>query len=251
MHYTDITDLSILSYIANPQLIHVFDLDHNEISSIEGVNRFTNLRILGLFTNKILNISRSNFTGLGQLTFLNLPGNLIDVIWEDTFRDLPSLKRLNLDVNPLVTISPRTLEYLPNFQSLKLPSMHCDCNLQWLSIVYNTYGLSINPLSYCGSPSDFSGYHVYDSSIYENCSSPFKYSCFDKNREPCNDGSYCRDTPKGSECVCEGENTAYSRANGGKCYDIDEIIRTISDCENDISLDQNFNVECVIPKHGP
>ena len=41
------------------------------------------------------------------------------------------------------------------------------------------------------------------------------------------------------------------RANGGKCYDIDGIIRTISDCENDISLDQNFNVECVIPKHGP
>ena len=249
VHYAGITDVSLLAQVPNPHLLRVVDFDFNKISSIEEITRFTGLRVLGLYTNLIDGVSRSNFTGLSQLTFLNLPGNNIDAIWEDTFRDLPSLVRLNLDENPLVTLSPRTLGYLPHFQTLKLPQMHCDCNLQWLSIVHTQFDLSINTLSVCGSPSEFGGLHVFDPSIYESCSSPYKYSCFDKNRDQCKDGAMCRDTAEGYECVCEGENMAYSHVNGGKCVDIDEIRRMVNECVNGATLDENFTVEC--KKRGP
>ena len=65
---------------------------------------------------------------------------------------------------------------------------------------------------------------MYDYSMYVNYTIPYKYSCFDENRDPCNDGSTCRDTTGGYECVCEGENRVYSRKYGGKCFNIDEIL---------------------------
>ena len=186
--------------------------------------------MLGLFENSITSVHRSNFAGLQELTFLNLPGNSIDMIWEDTFRDLHSLESLNLDVNPLLTLSPRVVEFLPNLSQLKLPLLHCDCSLQWLSIVRDTYGLQINPFSICGSPDEFAGLQVYDPDIYTSCTNSFPLTCFDKDLEACGDNSYCRGTSDGSECICEAENSVYSRAHGGKCFNIDEVLEKPAEC---------------------
>ena len=214
IHLSDLSEVSFLQCLPNPLNLNHINFDFNRIDSIEGLNRFVNLELLCLFENNITSIQRSNFAGLRELTFLNLPGNSIDTIWEDTFRDLHSLESLNLDVNPLLTLSLRVVEFLTNLTRLKLPLVHCDCSLQWLSIVHETYGIQINPFSICGSPDEFVGLHVYDPNIYVNCANSIPLMCFDENRDQCNDDSYCRCTPDGFECICEGENTAYSRANG-------------------------------------
>ena len=100
MHYMDITNCSVLSYLPNPDLLRFLDLDFNKINSTKGISRCADLRVLGLYSNEVNCISRSSFTGLSQITFLNLAGNFIDVVFDDTFRDLLFLEKLNLQENP-------------------------------------------------------------------------------------------------------------------------------------------------------
>ena len=251
MHYCDLREVSFLQCLPNPLKLKHINLDFNRIDSIEGLNGFVNLELLGLFENSITSVHRSNFAGLQELTFLNLPGNSIDMIWEDTFRDLHSLESLNLDVNPLLTLSPRVVEFLPNLSQLKLPLLHCDCSLQWLSIVRDTYGLQINPFSICGSPDEFAGLQVYDPDIYTSCTNSFPLTCFDKDLEACGDNSYCRGTSDGSECICEAENSVYSRAHGGKCFNIDEVLEKPAECGGYLHLNGDHDLECGLPDKRP
>ncbi|KAI6647625.1 hypothetical protein LOD99_8699 [Oopsacas minuta] len=252
IHEGGLQDISFLDCLPNPEIFEHLNLDFNQITSIDGLHRFPNLLLLGLFENRISSIRRSNFTGLGQLTFLNLPGNLIDVIWDDTFLDLISLKKLNLDVNPMVTINPRVIESIPNLEYFKTPLLHCDCSLEWLSIAYHTHNLHINPYSLCDTPSQFAGLNVYDPSIYVECSNANSpYECFSKTRETCNDGSYCQSTPEGFECICEGENNVYSRMNGGKCFNIDEVLAKPAECDGTLHLNADNELECGSPNKVP
>ena len=251
IHQSNLSEVSFLQCLLNPLKLKLINFEFNRIDSIEGLNGFANLELLGLFENNITSIHRSNFAGLRELKFLNLPGNSIDTIWEDTFLDLHSLERLNLNANPLLTLSPRVVEFLSNLTELKLPLVHCDCSLQWISIVHYNYGISINPYSICGSPDEFAGLQVSDPDIYANCANSNFLMCFDKNREPCNDSSYCRGTSGGFECACEGENNVYSRAHGGKCFSIDEVLEKPADCKGILHLNGNHDLECGLPDKIP
>ena len=242
LHYTELSDVSFFEKIPKTNSIYFCDLDYNKISSLAGSNfqNLEKLNTLGFYLNKISDVSRKDFVGLNKLTFLNLAGNSLKVIWDDAFRELNSLRRINFDENPLISLNYRAFEHLAYLYRLKTPPIHCDCSVQWISIIAYEFNTYVNPYSRCASPVRHRGKQVRDPSIYTNCTVQQSFQCFNKSRNPCYDGSFCVGTSDGFECVCEGERMAYSQSLG-KCFDIEKMIQMTKDCYNGAVFDENKN----------
>ncbi|KAL3319428.1 hypothetical protein Ciccas_001901 [Cichlidogyrus casuarinus] len=77
-------------------------LAQNKFVNLEGIEKFTNLKVLHLRSNLIKRIVMDNLSSLKALEYLNLRGNYLRRFSDlQAFDTLPSLKRLNIMENPI------------------------------------------------------------------------------------------------------------------------------------------------------
>ena len=206
------------------QLTHL-NFWNNIISSFsdEVFTDYTELKDLGLQSNRISVINRSNFTQLGSLNVLSLHTNEITSIPSDTFKDMPLLTRVYLYHNPLTTLSSRVFEHLTGIRYIYLYNnrFHCDCTLQWMSVVEQEYGIYLYSPS-CQTPTEYRGRVATDPALYTNCTRDLSYDCFSRSVK-CPRGSFCEDTIDSYLCVCEGEGVAFS-SSLNRCVNYERLI---------------------------
>ena len=198
---------------------------NNIISSFSGevFTDYTELKYLGLHSNRISVINRSNFTQLGSLNVLILQTNQITTIPPDTFKDMPLLTRVYLDYNSITTLSSRVFEHLTGIRYIHLGNnrFHCDCTLQWMSVVSQEYGIYLYSPR-CYTPTEYRGRVATDPALYTNCTRDLSYDCFNRSVE-CPKGSFCEDTIDSHLCVCEGEGVAFS-SSLNRCVHYERLI---------------------------
>ena len=198
---------------------------NNIISSFSGevFTDYTELKDLGLHSNRISVINRSNFTQLGSLNRLILQTNQITTIPPDTFKDMPLLTRVYLDYNSITTLSSRVFEHLTGIRYIHLSNnrFHCDCTLQWMSVVKQEYGTYLYSPR-CQTPTEYRGRVATDPVLYTNCTRDLSYDCFSRSVE-CPRGSFCEDTIDSHQCVCEGEGVAFS-SSLNRCVNYEKLI---------------------------
>ena len=198
---------------------------NNRISSFPDYvfTDYTELKYLGLDSNRISVINRSNFTQLGSLNLLSLNKNQITKIPPDTFKDMPLLTLINLNNNPIITLSSRVFEHLTGIKSIYISNnrLHCDCTLQWLSVVKQEYGIYLYSPN-CHTPTEYRGRLATDPALYTNCTRDLSYYCFNRSVE-CPRGSFCEDTIDSHLCACEGEGVAFS-ISLNRCVNYEKLI---------------------------
>uniref|UniRef100_UPI001EAEB76C slit homolog 1 protein-like n=1 Tax=Oncorhynchus gorbuscha TaxID=8017 RepID=UPI001EAEB76C len=88
-----------------------------------------------LYGNKITDLPRGLFEGLGSLELLLLNANKIHCIRATAFQDLENLALLSLYDNKIQTLAKGTFSPLHSIQTLHLAQnpFVCDCNLKWLA----------------------------------------------------------------------------------------------------------------------
>ena len=184
---------------------------------------YTELKYLWLHLNRISVINRSNFTQLGSLNVLSLHSNQITTIPPDTFKDMPLLTRVYLYHNPLTTLSSRVFEHLTGIRYIYLSNnrFHCDCALQWMSVVSQEYGIYLYSPR-CYTPTEYRGRVATDPALYTNCTRDLSYDCFNRSVK-CPRGSFCEDTIDSHLCVCEGEGVAFS-SSLNRCVNYERLI---------------------------
>ena len=206
------------------QLTHL-NFGNNIISSFsdEVFTNYTELKYLGLHLNRISVINRSNFTQLGSLNRLILNTNQITTIPPDTFKDMPLLTRMYLEHNPITTLSSRVFEHLTGIRYIHLGNnrFHCDCALQWMSVVSQEYGIYLY-YTRCQTPTEYRGIEATDPALYTNCTRDLSYDCFSRSVE-CSRGSFCEDTIDSHLCACEGEGVAFS-SSLNRCVNYERLI---------------------------
>ena len=184
---------------------------------------YTEMKNLWLHSNRISVINRSNFTHLGSLNVLILNINQITSIPPDTFKDMPLLTHMYLEHNPITTLSSRVFEHLTGIRYIYLRNnrFHCDCTLQWMSVVSQEYGIYFySPI--CQTPTEYRGRVPTDPVLYTNCTRDLSYDCFNRSVE-CPKGSFCEDTIDSHLCVCEGEGVAFS-SSLNRCVNYEKLI---------------------------
>ena len=94
----------------------------NQIASIEAgaFSGLTNLTYLDLYNNQLTSLEPGTFSGLGNLTELNLGGNQLSTIEVGDFSGLTNLTTLSLYRNQLTSIEAGTLDGLGNLTTLSL-----------------------------------------------------------------------------------------------------------------------------------
>ena len=124
-YFKAVPDLSIL-----PELKNLY-LEDNLIEKLpqNEKNHFpSNLVILSLFQNNLTEITRSDFSHLTKLEYLNLESNQIQNINSDAFKFTSSLKELILRDNLLKKIPSDAIYYLPDLLLLDLSAQREDLN---------------------------------------------------------------------------------------------------------------------------
>ena len=226
----NIHEIEFLNEIPSLYPITSLDFSNNNISSFSSDTfcNYSQLNELYLCGNSITTINRSNFTSLNNLTYISLCSNQISTVTDDTFKDMPFLKYINLQKNYITTLPSRAFEYLSDVKQIYTTEnpIHCDCSLQWMSIVRQNYGKTLSFAS-CTTPAEHSGKPAVDPSIYISCTRELSYHCFDKSIN-CPRGSYCHDTQQGYECVCEGERVVFSHTLNA-CIAFEELEQTSVD----------------------
>ncbi|KAI6653395.1 Immunoglobulin superfamily containing leucine-rich repeat protein 2-like [Oopsacas minuta] len=216
---------------------------------------YTQLESLELKTNFIAIINRTNVNKLFNLDFLRLGYNQISTVPEDSFRDMPQLRIVALSDNQITTISSKVFEHLSNIERVYLSNnpFHCDCRLEWMSIVSHKYDIDFEDPS-CNTPPEHKGKSVLLPSLYTNCTRELSYQCFNKSVK-CPRGSYCQDTLHSYECVCEGEGVVFSTSLNS-CIDYEKLIQTTKSLCGEYVLDSNGHSNCtpstnVVTTHAP
>lgn len=99
--------------------LQMLSLTGNRLTQItaNGLSGLTSLDILNLAFNRI-SVLVTPFTELKSLRILNLEGNNLDVIPNETFWPLGNMRSLNLRKNVFQTCSPALFEPLPNITHL-------------------------------------------------------------------------------------------------------------------------------------
>ncbi|XP_040078646.2 relaxin receptor 1 [Ixodes scapularis] len=99
--------------------LHMLSLTGNRLTRIttNGLSGLTSLHILNLAFNRI-SVLVTPFTELKSLRILNLEGNNLDVIPNETFWPLGNMQSLNLRKNAFQTCSAALFEPLPNITHL-------------------------------------------------------------------------------------------------------------------------------------
>ena len=169
--------------------------------------------------NKISRLENNCFKGLDRLNYLDLGINQLRELNATTFKGLKSLTIISLHTNNhIIHLSSRIFENLPNLNQIYLINLplHCDCSLQWMSLV------SLNlESSRCSTPPQHSGKRATDPYIYVNCTQELSYQCFDRSNS-CPTGSCCQDTLDSYTCVCEEENYLFATPLN-KCVSYDQL----------------------------
>ena len=106
--------------ITAAEQLQSLDCPDQEITSLQGLKIFANLKILGLANNRLQNIEA--IAGLKQLEQLNLAGN--DVRETGTLAELKTLQFLNLDGNQNLNCRELAHVRLPREDRLIAPR-HC------------------------------------------------------------------------------------------------------------------------------
>ena len=222
----------------------------NEIESFPA-DTFHNYTQLERLYMEVNSISEIRFYSKSIKT-LYLYQNQITHVSEDAFRDTPLLTYISLGNNAITRLSSRTFEHLHQIKRLNIHDnpLHCDCNLKWLYIVTQEYGIHVEsyhtrihytPL--CATPPQHEGISALDSSLYSDCPEELSYHCFDRAIS-CPEGSYCQDTRDSYKCVCEGDGAGFS-ITLNQCVDYESIIAR-SCCQGFISNIKG-QVVCVDP----
>ena len=196
-----LTNVSFLSQTPSLHGLTFLSFYKNRISSIPAISNYHNLEKLSLDSNRISRIENK---------------------WSNNGA---ALVTLNLNFNPISHLSSRMFEYLPNLTAIYLTGLplHCDCGLQWMSIV----SLKLYS-SRCSTPPQHSGKRATYPSIYVNCTQELSYQCFNRSNS-CPTGSYCQDTLDSYTCVCEEENYYFIK-HLNKCVNYEQSTTTSTQC---------------------
>lgn len=185
------------------QLTHL-NLSHNKLSQFPAQFTLTMpaLTHLNLAENPIMMLNQSQFApgrALEEIVLSNMPylttvhahtfaglSSLVQINLSDcpqfkyinpnTFRGCSSLEEVDLSNSGLRTLHSNLIKQLPKLRYIYLQNnnWHCDCSLQWLSVINETRPelLIQGPQVECAKPSHLAGRSVFDAEVYhENCSS--------------------------------------------------------------------------------
>ena len=202
----------------------------------------------------------NQFSMLTRLEYLTILFNQSTVIEDDAFAGLNTVKNLYFEY-------PFELERLRNttFQNLNLISFtncgftkldyaffqqqqrlrtilaprqnfHCDCDLQWTSIVSNSFDLTISGV--CSTPIELKGNQIANISNYLNCTPTQSFQCFNKSFT-CPDFSACVNTVDSAYCDCDEGRQMFENecilvidcaVNNGGCDQLCYITNGIHHC---------------------
>ena len=224
---SELTDISFLNKTPSIYKLKSLSFSSNILTSIQSntFSRYSYLTRLYLGNNKISRLENECFKGLDRIKNLYLDSNQLTELNSTTFKGLKSLTNINLNHNHIPHISSRIFESLPNLNVIYLNGvpLHCDCSLQWMSIVnLNIYN------SLCSTPPQHSGKRATYPSIYVNCTQELSYQCFDRSNS-CPTGSYCQDTFNSYTCVCEEENYLFITPLN-MCISYDQLTQCHAQC---------------------
>ncbi|XP_005101868.1 toll-like receptor Tollo [Aplysia californica] len=182
--------------------VDVIDFSYNEITDVTRVfSGLKRLNSLNLAHNKITKIHRGQFPP--SVVDLDLSNNHISTISAHTFKSMSSLKRVDLRLNRLTSISKMAVEvafnlpYEPTFL-INYNPLVCNCHLGWLKDWSDGRLKDIVPLP------------NFKLSLNLHCQSQF-YSPSVLQRVPreeflCNYTNYCEDS-----CVCCDYDACYCK----------------------------------------
>ena len=224
---SELTDISFLNKTPSLYKLKYLSFSSNLLTSIQSntFSRYSNLTRLYLSYNKISRLENKCFKGLDKMKNLYLVSNQLTELNSTTFKGLKSLTYINLNYNHIPHLTSRIFESLPKLNRIYLINLplHCECNLQWMSIVnLNIYG------SLCSTPPQHSGKRATDPSIYANCTQELSYQCFDRSNS-CPTGSCCQDTLDSYTCVCEEENYLFATPLN-MCISYDQLTQWHAQC---------------------
>lgn len=108
-----------------------------------------------------------SFVGFVQVRYIQLIGNHIEFIADDTFNEhkLPNLKEIDLSKNYLTTLSINAIWLLPRtaisviFNS---NAWHCDCDLEHIRRMVIHSNARYNRQAMCATPKELQGKHLLD-----------------------------------------------------------------------------------------
>ena len=222
---SELTDISFLNKTPSLYKLKFLSFYNNLITSIQSntFSRYSYLTGLHLWYNLISRLEAKCFKGLIRLKHLDLGLNQLRELNAITFKGLKSLTRIDLYYNLIPHLSSRIFESLPKLNIIYLIDLplHCDCSLQWMSIV----NLDIRGSS-CAIPQHIRK-PATDPSIYADCTQELSYQCFNRSNS-CHTGSYCQDTLDSYTCVCE-ENYLFATPLN-KCVSYDQLTQWDTQC---------------------
>lgn len=112
--------LEIVPIQLNPEATHI-NLTHNAIDNLLYTFGFyTQLTVLDISYNRILDLGSRNFENNNEMTHLNLSHNYLKRLDKDTFIGLKSLVDLNLANNEITNINVQTFKDLSALETLDL-----------------------------------------------------------------------------------------------------------------------------------
>ncbi|KAJ8735430.1 hypothetical protein PYW07_007050 [Mythimna separata] len=112
--------LEIVPIQLNPEATHI-NLTHNAIDNLLYTFGFyTQLTVLDISYNRILDLGSRNFENNNEMTHLNLSHNFLKRLDKDTFIGLKSLVDLNLANNEITNIHVQTFKDLSALETLDL-----------------------------------------------------------------------------------------------------------------------------------
>ncbi|KAI6653437.1 hypothetical protein LOD99_3656 [Oopsacas minuta] len=239
--YAGLSEIDFLKQTPSLYQLTSINFWNNNIHSFnsEIFSDYTQLESLGLSSNSITIIHRTNFTKLGNVENLEIAYNRITTVPEDTFRDMTQLLLVDLYQNPITTISSKVFEHLSNIETIYLSNnpFHCDCRLEWMSIVSQKYDIYFQNPS-CNTPPEHKGKSVLLPSLYTTCTREQSYQCFNKSVK----------CPRGKGVVFS--------TSLNSCIDYEKLIQTTKPLCGDYVLDTNGHSNCnpstnVVTTHAP
>ena len=212
----------------NLNRLYILSIANSKITYIEdGVfTDLPSLQTLYLDNTELSNISNNIFEGLSRLTYLSVsqnPGFPISVLLQTR-----NLVRIDLNYNEYQTLDPYVFQQMKQLTDLGLSDPFlCDCNLQWISVI-KQFGISIGAgqSPFCFQPFKFQQTHIYDTSVYSNCSQSHTYQCFDKSIT-CPSNLVCHNTNISYTCGCP---IGYELNVSGNCIDVNECDK-VTNCQ--------------------
>ncbi|EKF1560531.1 LapB repeat-containing protein [Listeria monocytogenes] len=119
---TGITDLTGLEYLKNVEELYLSDLD---VASYEPIKSLASLKILYLNGKNVTSDKLPDFSGLTNLTLLDMSSSSIDNATLSKISDLPNLAKLYIQYNPGIT-KLSDLKNLPKLQELHVNDCQID-----------------------------------------------------------------------------------------------------------------------------